>query len=252
MAGRLIGGTLAEAAGWRAALLAVALLSVACTLVFDRLAPASRRHAPRRFAPRPALAALGTLLRDRGQLRLDALAALLMGTFVAVYNGIGFRLEAAPYGLGETAIAAIFLIYPIGSLASAVAGRLADRVGRRRVLPAGVAIALLGVAVTAARPLPLVILGVALLTVGFFAAHSVASSWVGRRAPALPAQASALYLLAYYTGSSLAGPLGGAAWSAGRWSDVIALAAALLLAALLVSLRLRVTPRLASAPPATP
>jgi len=252
MAGRLIGGTLAEAAGWRAALLAVALLSAACTLIFVRLAPQARRHQPRRFAARPALHALATLLRDRGQLRLDALAALLMGTFVAVYNGIGFRLAAPPYGLGETAIAAIFLIYPIGSLASAIAGRLADTFGRRRVLPAGVAIALLGVAVTAARPLPLVIAGVALLTVGFFAAHSVASSWVGRRAPALPAQASALYLLAYYAGSSLAGPLGGAAWSAGRWSDVIALAAALLLAALLVSLRLRVTPRLASAPPATP
>jgi YNFM family putative membrane transporter len=98
--------------------------------------------------------------------------------------------------------------------------------------------------VTASRPLPLVVLGIALLTMGFFAAHSVASSWVGRRAPTAPAQASALYLLAYYAGSSLAGPLGGAAWSAGRWPDVTALAAALLLTALAVALRLRATPPL--------
>ena len=242
MAGRLLGGALAERGDWRAALAGVAILSAICAAVFWRLAPQSRRHTRARFAPRTALAALGTLVRDKGQLRLDALAALLMGTFVAVYNGIGFRLEARPYGLGETAIAAIFLLYPIGSLSSALAGRLADRVGRRRVLPAGVVVALAGVGITAASSLPLIIAGIALLTIGFFAAHSVASSWVGRRAGANPAQASALYLLAYYAGSSLAGPLGGAAWSAGRWNEVVALAGALLAGALVVSLRLRVTP----------
>jgi YNFM family putative membrane transporter len=250
MAGRLLGGVLGEHAGWRVAVVGVGLLSAVCAVLFWRCAPPSRRHVPARFAPRPALGALATLVRDRGQLRLDALAALLMGTFVAVYNGIGFRLEAAPYGLGETAIAAIFLIYPIGSLSSAVAGRLADRIGRRRVLPAGVVVALCGVAITAASPLAVVVLGIALLTAGFFAAHSVASSWVGRRAPASPAQASALYLLAYYAGSSLAGPLGGAAWSAGRWNEVALLAGALLLAALAISLRLRVTPPLRVAGPA--
>jgi MFS transporter, YNFM family, putative membrane transport protein len=197
-----------------------------------------------RFAPRRALSSITVHLRDRGQLRLDAMAALLMGTFVAVYNGLGFRLEAQPYGLSEAAIAAIFLVYPIGSLSSAVAGRLADRVGRRRVLPAAVTIAIAGVAVTALQPLPLVIVGITLLTIGFFAAHSVASSWVGRRAHSAPAQASALYLLAYYAGSSFAGPLGGAAWSAGRWDEVMAFAVLLLGLALLVALRLRVTPPL--------
>jgi hypothetical protein len=52
-----------------------------------------------------------------------------------------------------------------------------------------------GVALMALDPLPCILLGVALLTVGFFAAHSVASSWVGRRARVAHAQASALYLI---------------------------------------------------------
>jgi YNFM family putative membrane transporter len=242
MSGRLLGGALAEHGDWRTALAGVGVVSLACALAFWRLAPPSRHQRRSRFAPAAALASVNVHLRDRGQLRLDAMAALLMGTFMAVYNGLGFRLADAPYRLSATAIAAIFLVYPIGSVASGVAGRLADAVGRRRVLPAGVLVALAGVAVAALDPLPLVVLGVALLTIGFFAAHSVASSWVGRRAHVAPAQASALYLLAYYAGSSLVGPLGGLAWSAGRWAAVTALAGLLLALAFMVSLRLRATP----------
>jgi YNFM family putative membrane transporter len=48
-------------------------------------------------------------------------------------------------------------------------------------------------------------------------------------------------------GSSFAGPLGGAAWSAGQWTDVAAFAAGLLVIAFAVSLRLRVTPPLLAA-----
>ena len=44
-----------------------------------------------------------------------------------------------------------------------------------------------------------------LVTVGFFAAHSVASSWVGLRADRAKPQAAALYLFFYYMGASLVG-----------------------------------------------
>lgn len=255
MAGRLVGGLFADLGGWRLSLLAVGLCSLGCTAVFLRRAPASRHFVPRAFRLRPTLGRLREHLRDAGQLRLDAMAALLMGTFVAVFNGLSFRLEAAPYGLGQTAIAAVFLVYPLGSLSSAVAGRLADRIGRRAVLPFGVLIAGAGLALTLLRPLALVVLGIAVLTIGFFAAHSVASSWVGRRAVHAPAQAAALYLLAFYVGSSVAGPLGGAAWEAGGWDEVVLVGALLLTLALVVSLRLRGTPPLRRAaeyePPVT-
>jgi MFS transporter, YNFM family, putative membrane transport protein len=244
MAGRLVCGVFADLSGWRGSLLAVGTCSLACTAVFIRRAPASRFFVAREFRVRPTLGRLRAHLRDAGQLRLDAMAALLMGTFVAVFNGLSFRLAAPPYDLGQTAVAAVFLVYPLGSLSSTVAGRLADRIGRRAVLPVGVLIAGAGLAITLLQPLALVILGIAVLTIGFFAAHSVASSWVGRRAAHAPAQASALYLLAFYLGSSAAGPLGGAAWESGRWDEVAVVGAVLLCLALIVSLRLRGTPPL--------
>jgi len=247
MSGRLISGGLAEVGGWRLALVGVAVLGLVCAIAFQRLLPASRHFVARPFEPRRHLRATRAFLAEPGLLRLDAIGALLMGAFVAVYNGLGFRLEAAPYGLGEAAVAAIFLVYPIGSFSSAWAGRVADRIGRRSVLPVAIVMAGGGLLLTGAHALPLIVLGVATLTAGFFAGHSVASSWVGRRSRTLgsTAQASALYLLAYYGGSSLGGVAAGEAWSGGHWAAVMTVAGVLLAVALLLSLRLRRTPPLA-------
>jgi YNFM family putative membrane transporter len=248
MTGRLLAGGLADLGGWRLAIGGVGALGLISALVFLKLLPASNHFRARPFRPRRLVRGMRLHLTEPGLLRLDAVGALLMAAFVAVYNGLAFRLEEAPYGLGQAAIAAIFLVYPIGSFSSAWAGRLADRVGRRPVLPLAILLAGAGVVLTGLHPLPLVVLGVATLTAGFFAGHSVASSWVGRRGGGgrlgSAAQASALYLLAYYAGSSLGGIAAGAAWSGGHWAAVMLVADGLLAVALLLSLRLRRTPPL--------
>ena len=68
---------------------------------------------------------------------------------------------------------------------------------------------------------PEIILGIVLVTIGFFATHSVASALVGRLARDTKGHASSLYLLAYYLGSSIAGSLGGYFWLADGWSAVV-------------------------------
>ena len=99
---------------------------------------------------------------------------------------------------------------------------------------------LAGVLLTLSASLALVILGIAVTTFGFFGAHSIASSWVGRRARRGRAQASSLYLFCYYMGSSVAGSLGGLAWASHAWPGVVAMVGAMLLVALLVAFRLAV------------
>jgi YNFM family putative membrane transporter len=100
------------------------------------------------------------------------------------------------------------------------------------MLIAMIVVMLIGILLTAARPVLLVVLGIATVTFGFFGAHSVASSWVGLRATHAKAQAAALYLFFYYMGSSVAGAAGGLFWSIGRWTGVIASVGAMLLVAL--------------------
>jgi YNFM family putative membrane transporter len=98
---------------------------------------------------------------------------------------------------------------------------------------------LCGLLLTLSAALPVVILGTAVFTFGFFASHSVASSWVARRARAPKALASALYLFFYYLGSSLMGSLTGLLWERNGWSGVVLGLGAVLGLALLISLRLR-------------
>jgi predicted MFS family arabinose efflux permease len=78
--------------------------------------------------------------------------------------------------------------------------------------------------------------GLLVFTAGFFAAHTVASAWVGRRAVADRALASGGYVFFYYLGSSVGGTLGGIAFEHAHWAGtagyVLALAA---IAAMLVA-----------------
>jgi YNFM family putative membrane transporter len=132
----------------------------------------------------------------------------------------------------------VFLVYLLGSVSSAWIGGLASRRGPERVLWMPIAVLAVGIALTAARPLLAVLCGIAVITGAFFAAHSTASGWVGRRATRDRAQAAALYLFFYYLGSSVLGSAGGLAWNHAAWLGVAGFALTLALTALAIALRL--------------
>ena len=72
-------------------------------------------------------------------------------------------------------------------------------------------------------------------TAGFFAAHSVASGWVSAGATSNRAQASALYLMAYYLGSSAVGAGAGVAYQHGGWLMLAAVVAVLFILGLIAA-----------------
>jgi YNFM family putative membrane transporter len=246
LSGRLVAGFVADVAGWRVALGVIGVLSLACTVAFRLLLPPPVAPDASPVRLRDLGTPLRTHLGDPGLLALFGVAFLLMGAFVTVYNYLGFRLIAAPFGLPGWLTGLVFLGYLVGSWASTAAGRLGDRVGRRRVMWGAVLVALVGVWVTTPNLLATVVIGLLLVTVGFFGAHSVASSWVGRRASLLPGGApglaSSLYLLAYYAGSSIGGALGGVAFDLAGWTGLVAYVSVLLLGALVLALALRRIP----------
>jgi YNFM family putative membrane transporter len=97
-----------------------------------------------------------------------------------------------------------------------------------------------GVLITLSSHLSLILAGLTLVTFAFYGAHSVLASGLAARASHAKAQASSLYLFAYYTGSSVMGYLGGLAWSAYRWPGVVLLSSVSLTIALAIAVALAV------------
>ncbi len=239
MAGRVIAAVIAGFVSWRAAVGTIAVIGLMTSVGFWLLIPASRHFTPQRgIGFRARLDMLSANVLGAGLPWLYLMAFLLMGSFVTVYNYASYRLVAPPYSLDETAIGAIFLLYLLGMIASPLFGRFADQFGRSRMLAIATLLMLSGVLLSTLPFLLAMIGGLALITVGFFAGHSVASGWVGHIAPAAKGQAASLYLLAYYLGASIIGSYGGRYWARDGWNGVAALVGICLLVALAVALRL--------------
>ncbi|RON01187.1 hypothetical protein BK658_08460 [Pseudomonas brassicacearum] len=250
MCGRLIVGVLIDFVNWHTAMLVIGGLALIAATVFWKILPESRNFRSRSMHPRSLLDGFTMHFRDAGLPWLFLEAFVLMGAFVTLFNYIGYRLLAEPYHMDQAFVGLLSVVYLSGIYSSAKIGALADKLGRRKVLWATIVLMLAGLALTLLTPLPAVIIGMLIFTFGFFAAHSVASSWIGRRATKAKGQASSLYLFCYYAGSSVAGTAGGVFWHLGGWNGIGLFIGGLLVIALLVALKLARLPLLPNNQPA--
>ena len=221
MSGRIVTGWVAQLWGWRAGLAAVGLTAAVCALAFRALLPKARHFTPGTLNPKALARTVRGHLADPLLLRLYAIGALFMTVFGAVYTVIGYRLVEAPFSLPQGVVGSVFLVYLVGTVSSAAAGRLVGRLGRRGALYLAVSTTAAGLLLSLADALPAVLAGLVLITAGFFAGHAVASSSVSRTARTGRAQASALYQSAYYLGSSAGGTHGAVAIHAGGWAGTV-------------------------------
>ncbi|TWV29459.1 MFS transporter [Streptomyces misionensis] len=221
MSGRVITGWVAQVWGWRVSVGVIGVVAVGCAVAFRLLLPAPRHFTAGSLRPRVLLGTVRDHLRDPLLRRLYAIGALFMTVFGGVYTVIGYRLTGAPFGLPQGIIGSIFLVYLVGTVSASTAGRLVGRVGRRGALYLAGGTTAAGLLLSLAGSLPLVLLGLVLITAGFFAGHAVASSAVSKTATHGRAQASALYQSAYYIGSSVGSTVGAVAFHSDGWSGTV-------------------------------
>jgi predicted MFS family arabinose efflux permease len=224
---------------WRHGVLAVGVLALIASGVFSFLVPEPVRFHPMPLRLRAMLAGVRGHLRDPGIVRLCAIAFLLMGGFVATYNYLTYRLLAVPFQLSQRVAGMVFLAYLAGTVSSAVAGRIVDRRGPAATLLASILVMLVGLSLTLPNQLVVAIGGLVVFTAGFFGAHAAASGWVSQRARSARAQASALYLSAYYAGSSVLGAAAGIAYGNGRWTITVLVIACYIGAAAILAVGIR-------------
>ncbi|NIY46375.1 MFS transporter [Cedecea colo] len=238
MSGRLLSAVITDFFNWRIAVAAIGCFALASALMFWKILPASRHFRPSSLRPKTLFINFRLHWRDQGLPLLFAEGFLLMGAFVTLFNYIGYRLMEAPWFLSQAVVGLLSVAYLTGTWSSPKAGAMTTKFGRGPVMIFSTGIMLLGLALTLFAPLMIIFVGMLLFSAGFFAAHSVASSWIGPRAKRARGQASSLYLFSYYLGSSIAGTLGGVFWHRFGWYGVAAFIGALLVIALLVGRRL--------------
>jgi YNFM family putative membrane transporter len=224
MSGRVITGWVAQEWGWRVAVGVIGVVAVGCAVAFRLLLPAPRHFRAGSLHPRRLLGTVRDHLANPLLRRLYAIGALFMTVFGGVYTVIGYRLTEAPFSLPQGVIGSIFLVYLVGTVSASTAGRLVGRLGRRGALYLGGGTTAAGLLLSLADSLPLVLLGLVLITAGFFAGHAVASSAVSKTATHGRAQASAIYQSAYYIGSSTGSTVGALAFHASGWSGTVGVA----------------------------
>ncbi|MET7317262.1 MULTISPECIES: MFS transporter [Streptomyces] len=221
MSGRIIAGWIAQEWGWRIAVGVIGVIAVVCAVAFRMLLPAPRHFTAGSLRPRVLLGTVRDHLAHPLLRRLYAIGALFMTVFGGVYTVIGYRLTEAPFSLPQGIIGSVFLVYLVGTVSASAAGRLVRRLGRRGALYLAGATTAAGLLVSLVDSVVLILMGLVLITAGFFAGHAVASSAVSRTASHGRAQASALYQSMYYIGSSVGSTVGATAFHAEGWPGTV-------------------------------
>lgn len=217
--GRLMNGVLADLFSWRVSLAVTGVLGLLGSVLMWRLLPRSRVFVPLRRRERASGLGYARLLRNPFVLLLLAEGGLLSGILVTASNLLGYHLIAEPFRLSVGLTSLIFVSYLLGMPTTVVGGRIAERAGRGRVLKGGLLLIIVGVALMSSGSLTVIAVGLAVLVIGFFAAHSSASTLI-TAGPEAKAQLASLYMFAFYAGSGLISWFGGHVWTWGQWPAV--------------------------------
>lgn len=222
MAGRIITGLLTDFFSWRIALFSIGVLAILLSIIFALILPTPKHNQKKPLNGKTVLKAYAVHLKNKPLMSIIFLGFLFMGSFVTLYNYIGFLLSEPPYSFSQSLLGFLFIVYIFGSFSSVFMGKKADELGHATTLIFTVALTIAGAVITLFPPVFAKIIGISIFTFGFFGCHSIASAWIGERANHHKTQASSLYLLFYYLGSSLAGTFGGYFWIHFHWLGVVA------------------------------
>ena len=239
MGGRLIAGVMVDFLPWTVALATIGLLNVLIAWGFNRLLPESKHFQMQRMGWLRIRAAYAHVLQQPKLIYLFVMGFILMGSLVTVFNYLSYHLLDAPFNLTQTWVGLISIAYLAGIYSSPKAAQWGARFGRERVLPALLGLMLLGVVLLLSPIFAVVCVGLILFTFGFFAAHSLSSSWVAVTALQYRAVASSIYLFSYYMGSSVLGSATGLLWESRGWWGICAAVTLLLLLGLYAARQLQ-------------
>ena len=232
---RTVSGLLADALGWRAVFAVAAGLLVVLAVAMAHSIPRLPRRASAPYG-RLLWSVLTAVARGR-QVRVTmVIGAAAMSVFTVFWTGLTFLLTAEPFGYSTTQIGLVSVVGIVGAVAALRAGRLFDRglsvpgIG----VGLGVTFVALVVAGLGGRHLVVVLVAVALLSVGVQSAQVLLQTRMLSIDPEARSRLNTAFVVGNFVGGALGSAVAGALWPVGGWPALIVAAACLVGVALTV------------------
>ncbi|WP_187308579.1 MFS transporter [Buchnera aphidicola] len=237
--GRIISSIIAEHFSWNTSLLTIGLFSLISSFLFLYFLPSSKNFYPIPVNYKKFLSNFYLHLKNPILLILFMIGFLLMGSFITIFNYIGYRLILKPFLLSASSIGLLSIIYLTGVYSSPKAGMLINKYNKVNILIISLLLMILGLLITQFNQIIIIIAGLIIFSGGFFASHSIASSWVSAYAKFAKVQATSLYLFFYYLGSSIFGTFSGFFWFYSKWLGISIFMIIILIYGIFLSLQLK-------------
>lgn len=221
MGGRVVGGYVTDMFNWQSTLYIFAAFGLLSALLFLVLFPKERFFEKTDQAISDDLKGMLVHLKSRSMLVLFMMGVLLQIVFTAIWTYIPFHLQGDPFNWSLKWIAFTYFAYVFGVLAPPLAGRVSDVIGLKKVMFTGVTILIVGAALTALPSGTFVLVGLSLICMGFFVAHSMAAALVSKSATHHKSGASGFYLISYYLGVAIGSTAIGTLWESYQWTGVL-------------------------------
>ncbi len=201
---RLLGGFGSELLGsWHNAGWMIAGATSLFYIAIYLLLPKQRHFTPIDFQLKPSLGAFVMHLKRPQLVIIYLIIFLAFGCFVNLSNYLMMVLEEAPYSLPSDVRSIMFLTLLGGTTSSSLVGKFAKKYSLISGIATGAIIMLCANLLMTGGQLNLMVLGMILMSVGFFFCHAQASTLVGKSVKKAKGSAQALYSLFYYSGASL-------------------------------------------------
>jgi predicted MFS family arabinose efflux permease len=218
--GRILGGTLTDLFSWQFAVAIMAVITFIGAIVVSMTLPKQSHFTPQRGLFFHHNRALVKHVKNKTIWFAMLIGGVNFALFVNLYSVMGFRLVSEPHYLPIGAASFIFLCYLAGTLSSKLTGRWTQSQHPLSGMVTGSIISMIGMWVALVDTLPMMLLGLLLISFGAFFTHTLAYSWVSQKATHAKATATALYLMHYYIGGSLGGFFLIYCWQHGGWLSV--------------------------------
>ena len=194
--GRFFAGHLHEWMGWRWGYGVMAVLTMVGAIWVLKSLPKSQ-HFQKSQNRQDALRLLLSHTKNRHVMSACLLGGCVLFSLVGCFTFINLHLADAPYQLLASHLSNIFALYLIGMIITPLSVKIIARFGMENTIIFAIICSIMGLFITLYEPLPLIIIGLTVMSSGVFITQSATISYIASHTKEGRSLAAGLYPIAH-------------------------------------------------------